>query len=89
MSLTKQKKEELTQQFGKDEKDTGAAETQIAIITHRIQELTEHLKIHKKDHISRRGLLRLVGKRRKLLDYLSRKDLNKYRQILSDLNIRK
>ena len=89
MSLTQEKKKDLVKNFGKSDIDTGTTEVQIAIITERIQELTEHLKIHKKDHISRRGLLKLVGKRRRLLDYLNRKDIEKYRIILKKLKIRK
>ncbi len=71
------------------EKDTGATEVQIALLTKRIEELTEHFKVHKKDHNSRRGLLKLVGQRRSLLKYLQRKDLEKYRAILSRLGLRK
>ena len=71
------------------EKDTGSPEVQIAILTARITELTEHLKIHKHDNHSRRGLLKMVGKRRKMLDYLSRKDIERYRAIIAKLGIRK
>lgn len=71
------------------EKDTGSPEVQIAILTERINSLTEHLKIHKKDFHSRRGLLQMVGKRRNLLNYLMKKDINRYRAIIAKLNIRK
>ena len=71
------------------EGDTGSAEVQIAILTARINELTEHLKVHKQDNHSRRGLLQMVGKRRNLLDYLARKDIERYRAIIAKLNIRK
>ena len=69
--------------------DTGSPEVQVALLTARIQHLTEHFKVHKKDHHSRRGLLKLVGQRRSLLDYLKKKDLEKYRKILKELNLRK
>ncbi|HIS51852.1 MAG TPA: 30S ribosomal protein S15 [Candidatus Onthomonas avicola] len=71
------------------ENDTGSPEVQIAILTARIQELTEHLKVHKKDNHSRRGLLKMVGKRRRLLDYLARKDIERYRALITKLGIRK
>lgn len=71
------------------ETDTGSAEVQVAILTARIQELTEHLKIHKHDHHSRRGLLKMVGKRRRMLDYMARKDIERYRAIIAKLGIRK
>ena len=89
MSLEKEAKEKIIGDFGHNEKDTGSAEVQIALITKRIEELTEHFKVHKKDHNSRRGLLQLVGQRRKLLDYLKKKDLDKYREILKKLKLRK
>ncbi len=89
MALTKEKKAEIIKEFGLHEKDSGSAEVQIALITRRIQILTEHFKTHKKDHNSRRGLLKLVGQRRRLLNYLKRKDLEKYREILKKLNLRK
>ena len=82
MSLAKETKEKIIGKFGHNEKDTGSAEVQIALITKRIEELTEHFKIHKKDHNSRRGLLQLVGQRRKLLDYLKKKDLKKTKKTL-------
>ncbi len=89
MALTKEAKAEIIKEFGLHDGDSGSAEVQIALITKRIQILTEHFKMHKKDHNSRRGLLKLVGQRRKLLNYLKRKDLEKYREILKKLNLRK
>jgi small subunit ribosomal protein S15 len=89
MSITKEKKEELIGSYKKHEKDTGSPEVQIAILTERISNLTEHFKTHKKDHHSRRGLLKLVGQRRRLLDYLKRKDIERYRDIIGKLGIRK
>ena len=89
MSLTKERKQELIQQFGGTEQNTGATEVQIALITERIRDLTEHFKTHKKDHASRRGLLKLVGQRRRLLRYLKQNDLEKYRALLKELNLRK
>lgn len=74
---------------GKSATDTGSAESQIALFTHRINHLTEHLKVNKKDHASRLGLLKLVGKRRRLLDYLNKKDITRYRAVLADLGLRK
>lgn len=89
MALTKEQKLAVVTDFGASEKDTGNTEVQIALLTTRIQQLTEHFKMHKKDHGSRRGLLKMVGQRRKLLNYLSRKDLEKYREIVKKLNLRK
>jgi small subunit ribosomal protein S15 len=89
MSLTQEKKQELIQKFGRSEGDTGSAEVQIALLTERINELTEHLRSHRKDHHSRRGLLMLVGKRRRLLRYLERADLDRYRQVVADLGLRR
>ena len=89
MSLTQEKKQELIQKFGRADGDTGSAEVQIALLTERINELTEHLRSHSKDHHSRRGLLMLVGKRRRLLRYLERADLDRYRQVVSDLGLRR
>jgi len=89
MALTKQEKQAVIAEYGKKDKDTGATEVQIALLTDRIQHLTEHFKTHKKDHASRRGLLKLVGQRRRLLRYLARKDLEGYRAILGKLNLRK
>ncbi len=89
MSLSKERKQEIIEQFGGSTKNTGATEVQIALLTERIRELTEHFKTHKKDHASRRGLLKLVGQRRRLLRYLRDIDLDKYRSILQELNLRK
>jgi small subunit ribosomal protein S15 len=83
------KKQEIIAEFGKDDKDTGTSEVQIALLTHRISDLTEHFKVHKKDHNSRRSLLKMVGARRRLLNYLRRKDIERYRAILKKLNLRK
>ena len=89
MSLTKDEKQTIVTEFGSKETDTGSTEVQIALLTRRIEQLTEHFKVNKKDHNSRRGLLKLVGQRRKLLKYLQRTDLEKYREILVKLNLRK
>ena len=89
MPLTKEKKAELTAKHGRDEKDTGSAEVQVAMLTERINELTEHLRTHSKDHHSRRGLLMLVGRRRRLLDYLRREDIGRYRELISRLGLRR
>jgi len=87
--ITKDQKSNLVEQFGKTPEDTGTSEVQIAIFSTRIIELTEHLKIHSKDHSTRRGLLKLVGKRRRLLNYLMEIDIERYRTIIAELNIRK
>jgi small subunit ribosomal protein S15 len=89
MALTKDKKSELVKQFGKTDVDTGSAEVQLALVIERINQLQDHFDDHKKDHNSRRGLLKLVGKRRRLLNYLKKKDLENYREVLKKLNIRK
>jgi len=89
MSLTKEEKQTIIEEYGSDSNDTGAPEVQIALLTKRILELTEHSKNHKKDHSSRRGLLKLVGQRRKMLRYLQRTNLETYREILTKLNLRK
>jgi len=89
MSLTKEKKTELIGKYGRADGDTGSAEVQVALLTERINELTEHLRGHAKDHHSRRGLLMLVGKRRRLLDYLKGKDAQRYSDLIKRLNIRK
>jgi small subunit ribosomal protein S15 len=89
MSLTQEKKQELIQKFGRSDGDTGSTEVQIALLTERINELTEHLRSHSKDHHSRRGLLMLVGKRRRLLRYLESSDLDRYRQVVADLGLRR
>ena len=89
MSITQEKKQELIGRFGRSENDTGSAEVQVAILTERINALTEHLREHKKDHHSRRGLLMLVGQRRRLLRYLENSDLDRYRQVVADLGLRR
>lgn len=89
MTLTKNDKQKIVKKFGKSEADSGATEVQIAVLTERIKYLTEHLKIHKKDHHSRRGLLKLVGQRRRLLRYLTRKDINRYRELIEELGLRR
>ncbi len=89
MYLTTEKKKEFFEKFGKSAQDTGSAEGQIALFTYRIAHLTEHLKQHKKDYSTQRALLKLVGKRRRLLDYLKRRDIERYRTIIKELNIRK
>jgi small subunit ribosomal protein S15 len=88
MPLSKERKQELIAQYGKNATDSGSAEVQVAILTERIRELTEHLKIHKKDHHTRRGLLMLVGKRRRLLTYIKRNDVVAYRALIARLSIR-
>jgi small subunit ribosomal protein S15 len=87
--MTKEEKLEIVKKFGKDDKDSGKSEVQIALLTKRIIDLTEHFDAHKKDHHSRRGLMMMVGKRRRLLDYLMKKDISRYRAIIKELNIRK
>ena len=87
--ISKEAKAEIIEKYKRDEKDTGSPEVQIALLTTRINELTEHLKIHKKDNHSRRGLLKMVGKRRNLLNYLAKKDINRYREIVEKLDLRK
>ena len=87
--MTKERKQEIINTFKRDENDTGSSEVQIALLTERINELTEHLKVHKKDNHSRRGMLKMVGKRRNLLNYLSKNDLPKYREVVEKLNLRK
>ena len=87
--ISKEAKASIIEKYKRDEKDTGSPEVQIALLTQRINELTEHLKVHKKDNHSRRGLLKMVGKRRNLLNYLAKKDLNRYRQIVEKLGLRK
>ena len=89
MSLTKDNKQDVIKEFGRTNKDTGSAEVQIALLTRRIEDLTGHFKTNPKDHNSRRGLLNMVGQRRKLLNYLKRKDIQKYRDILDKLSLRK
>ncbi|MEI3392794.1 MAG: 30S ribosomal protein S15 [Clostridia bacterium] len=87
--ISKESKAEIIAKYKRDEKDTGSPEVQIALLTERINELTEHLKVHKKDNHSRRGLLKMVGKRRNLLNYLAKKDVNRYREIVAKLGLRK
>ena len=87
--MTKETKQEVINTYKREEKDTGSPEVQIALLTERINELTEHLKVHKKDNHSRRGLLKMVGKRRNLLNYLAKKDVNRYREIVEKLGLRK
>lgn len=89
MPLKKDQKIEIVKEFGSSDKDTGSTEVQIALLTTRIIELTEHFKIHKKDHAGRRGLLKMVGQRRRLLKYLKKINLEGYRAILKRLNLRK
>jgi small subunit ribosomal protein S15 len=88
MPLTKDKKQELVGKYGRSGEDTGSAEVQVAMLTARINELTEHLRTHVKDHHSRRGLLKMVGKRRRLLRYLESNDLERYRALVSELGLR-
>lgn len=88
MTITKEEKAKLISKFGRDESDTGSTEVQIALLTERINELTDHLRTHPKDHHSRRGLLMMVGKRRRLLQYLESKDLDRYRALVSELGLR-
>ena len=87
--ITKEKKQELINQYKINDTDTGSPEVQIAILTYRINELNEHLKVNKKDHHSRRGLLKMVGHRRNLLGYLQKKDIERYRAIIEKLGLRK
>ena len=87
--MEKEKKTEIIESYRVHDSDTGSPEVQIAILTEKINHLNEHLKIHKKDHHSRRGLLMMVGKRRGLLNYLKKKDIERYREIVSKLNLRK
>lgn len=87
--MTKERKQEIISEYKRDEKDTGSSEVQIALLTERINELTEHLKVHVKDNHSRRGLFKMVGKRKNLLNYLARTDAEKYKEITAKLNIRK
>ncbi|MCH7516029.1 MAG: 30S ribosomal protein S15 [Bacteroidetes bacterium] len=87
--MIKEEKLEIIEKFGSNQKDSGRSEVQIALITKRINDLTGHFNVHKKDHHSRRGLMMMVGKRRRLLDYLMAKDIERYRSIIKELNIRK
>ena len=87
--ITKEQKDVIIKEYGRGEGDTGSPEVQVALLTERINQLTEHLKEHHKDHHSRRGLLKMVGKRRNLLKYLSNKDINRYRALIEKLGLRK
>ena len=89
LSISKERTAELVKEFGKGEGDSGSPEVQVAILTERIRNLTEHLKVHKKDNHSRRGLLKMVGQRRNMLNYLAKKDIERYRSIIARLGIRK
>ena len=89
MALEKNEKSTLVEKFKKHDSDTGSPEVQVALLTARITQLTEHFKVHKQDHSSRRGLLKLVGQRRRLLDYLKRKDVKRYKDVIAELHIRK
>ena len=89
MPLTKDKKQELVGKYGRSDTDTGSAEVQVAMLTERINELTEHLRSNGKDHHSRRGLLKMVGRRRRLLRYLESSDLERYRSLVAELGLRR
>ena len=89
MAITIERKNEIKKKYGKNEQDSGTTEVQVAILSDRISYLTEHFKTHTKDHHSRRGLLKLVGQRRRLLDYLAKKDITRYREIIKQLGIRR
>jgi small subunit ribosomal protein S15 len=89
MNLSKEEKQEIINKFGDNENDSGKAEVQIGLLTARINKLTDHFSEHKKDHHSRRGLLMMVGKRRRLLNYITRKDVERYRSIIKELQLRK
>ena len=88
MAVTKDRKAELIKQYGKDEKDSGSAQVQVALLTERIRQLTDHMKSHQKDFHTRRGLLMLVGKRRRLLSYIKKNDIEEYRELIKSLGIR-
>jgi len=89
MYITKEKRTEIFKEYGKSEFDTGSVEGQVALFTFRIKNLTEHLKVNRKDFVTERSLVLLVGKRRKLLSYLQRKDINRYRELIKKLGLRK
>ena len=89
MALNAEQKQEIIEKYKLHEHDSGSAEVQIALLTERIRQLTDHFQVHKKDHASRRGLLKLVGRRRKLLDYLKNKKVENYRAMIKQLNLRK
>ena len=88
-AITKEERMEIVKKFGETDKDSGKTEVQIALITQRIAHLTEHVKLHKYDHHSRRGLLQLVGQRRRLLNYLAKKDITRYRSLIKELGLRR
>ncbi|MCR5031804.1 MAG: 30S ribosomal protein S15 [Lachnospiraceae bacterium] len=87
--ITKEKKAELIEKYGRKPGDTGSPEVQVALLTERIREVTEHLKVNQKDHHSRRGLYMMIGQRRAMLDYLAKNDIDRYRKLIEDLGIRK
>ena len=89
MTVTAQRKRELVSRFGRSESDTGVTEVQVALLTERINDLTQHLRTHSKDHHSRRGLLKMVGRRRRLLQYLQRSDVERYRELVRELGLRR
>jgi small subunit ribosomal protein S15 len=89
MTLTKDDKTQLIEDYARSQGDTGSAEVQVAVLTRRIAELTDHLKTHKQDHASRRGLLKMVGRRRRLLEYLRRQDIERYRDLIARLGLRR
>jgi small subunit ribosomal protein S15 len=89
MTLTKEAKHEIIQEHALSKGDTGSADVQVAVLTQRIAELTEHLKTHKQDHASRRGLLKMVGRRRRLLEYIKREDIERYRALIAKLGLRR
>jgi small subunit ribosomal protein S15 len=89
MALSQEQKQDIIAKYKLHDQDSGSAEVQIALLTERIKLLTEHFQVHKKDHASRRGLLKLVGRRRKLLDYLKNKKIDSYRELIKQLNLRK
>lgn len=89
MAITAEKKKELFKKYGNSDTDTGSVESQVSLFTHRINHLTEHLKSNKKDYGTQRALLKLVGKRRRLLDYMKEKDIERYRKVLKELKLRK
>ncbi len=89
MPIIKEIKDEIVQKFKRGDRDTGSPEVQIALLSERIKELTEHFKTHKKDHHSKRGLLKIIGKRKRLLEYLKKKDFERYKSIISELGLRR
>ncbi|MGI8615229.1 MAG: 30S ribosomal protein S15 [Actinomycetota bacterium] len=89
MTLTKESKNEIIQEHALSSGDTGSADVQVGVLTRRIAELTEHLKTHKQDHASRRGLLKMVGRRRRLLEYIKREDIERYRALIAKLGLRR